>query len=194
MFQGSGPGDHSRIPHAWARSPRVTVSVSSPGPGSAWIRLLAVPRAASRRRRLSSACSASSSTRGMLTMSDASALMCGPFGSAHSGPSVDGASPGGVAAVTAGMRLVADVVVPCQTAQAVRAGERPSRTTVRHPLSSGSFVRLTLPAGCGGGRIHCLLDRRARAIPHRLSARCPLAGHQQPAAEQARRPDHSQLG
>jgi hypothetical protein len=82
------------FPHASARCPRVNVDASSPrpgprpgpGPGLAWVRLLAVPRAASRRRRLSSACSASSSARGMLTMSDASALTYGSLASARPGP------------------------------------------------------------------------------------------------------------
>jgi hypothetical protein len=70
----SGPGDHSRIPHASASSSRLSTGASSPGPGSAWIRLLATSRPTSRRSRFSSAFSASSSARGTLTVSDASAL------------------------------------------------------------------------------------------------------------------------
>jgi len=71
---GSGRGGHSRIPHASASSSRVNAGASSLRPGSAWMRAVATPRPTSRRSRFSSAFSASSSARGMLTSSDASAL------------------------------------------------------------------------------------------------------------------------
>jgi hypothetical protein len=64
-----------RCPHASARSSRVKVGAPSPGPGSPLMRPSAVTRPTSRRSRLSSAFNASSSARGMLTSSDASALM-----------------------------------------------------------------------------------------------------------------------
>ena len=80
--QGGGRGDHSPIPHASASCSRVNAAASSPGPGSAWTRALATPRPTSRRSRFSSAFSASSSTRGMLTSSDASALTRGSLSSA----------------------------------------------------------------------------------------------------------------
>jgi len=72
--RGSGPGDHSRIPHASASSSRLSAGAPSSGPGSAWTRLLATSRPTSRRSRFSSAFRASSSARGTLIVSDASAL------------------------------------------------------------------------------------------------------------------------
>jgi hypothetical protein len=61
---GSGRGGHSLIPHASESWSRVNVGSSSSGPGSARIRPLATPRPTSRRSRLSSAFSESSSARG----------------------------------------------------------------------------------------------------------------------------------
>ena len=49
----------------------------SPGPRSAWMRAPATSRPTTRRNRLSSAFRASNSVRGMVTISDASALKCG---------------------------------------------------------------------------------------------------------------------
>jgi hypothetical protein len=87
--RGSGPGDHSRIPHASASSSRLRAGASSPGPGSAWIRLLATSRPTSRRSRFSSAFRASSSARGTLTVSDASAFTCGSPRLGDLNPSLD---------------------------------------------------------------------------------------------------------
>ncbi len=61
----------------FGKLPRLSAGASSPGPGSAWIRLLATSRPTSRRSRFSSAFRASSSARGTLTVSDASAFTCG---------------------------------------------------------------------------------------------------------------------
>jgi hypothetical protein len=76
-------GDHSPIPQASASSLRDRVTEPSPGPGSASIRARATLRPTSRRRRLTSARSASSSARGTVTISDASAVTCS---SLHSPP------------------------------------------------------------------------------------------------------------
>jgi hypothetical protein len=67
-------GDHSPIPQASASSLRDRVTEPSPGPGSVSIRARATLRPTSRRSRLTSARSASSSARGTVTISDASAV------------------------------------------------------------------------------------------------------------------------
>jgi len=65
LFLRKPTEDHSRIPHASASCSRVNVGPSPSGPGSAWIRALAMARPTSRRSRRSSAFIASSSARGM---------------------------------------------------------------------------------------------------------------------------------
>jgi hypothetical protein len=68
------------IPHASASCSREKARASSPGPGPgpASMRALATPRPTSRRSRFTSALSESSSARGMVTISDASALTRNP--------------------------------------------------------------------------------------------------------------------
>jgi hypothetical protein len=78
VFGDVNPEDYDAlvIPHASARALREKVGAASPGPGSASMRVLAVRRPTSRRSLRSSALRASSSARGMVTISDASMLTC----------------------------------------------------------------------------------------------------------------------
>jgi hypothetical protein len=105
--RGSGPGDQLCIPHASASSSRLSARASSPGPGSAWMRLLATTRPASRRSRFSSAFGASRSARGTLTVSDASALTRNSLRLSDLNPSLD--QPRG----TIGKHGQADVATAC---------------------------------------------------------------------------------
>ena len=75
--QESEPDDQARMPQASASCSRVNTRAVSPGPGpgSAFIAASAASRPASRRNRRSSACIASKSARGIVTISLASPPM-----------------------------------------------------------------------------------------------------------------------
>lgn len=123
-----GQASHSVTPHALASASRADTGAPPAGPRSGWPPASVLPRATSRRSRPSSAIIASSSARGMLTISASklthSSLVFGPpFRHRH--PSLDSPLAGRMPSATKTREVPPRQAAPMRTAV---------ETTVEYPI------------------------------------------------------------